>query len=81
MQSAGWKSKLETPSLLLVVPGWIYKCVCFGVSFEEQRKTDFRYSYSVFQVEYSRNLLFETGYKLEQVFQGVIDLQSVSASS
>lgn len=67
------RSNIAVGQLRQVCERWIYKCVCFGVSFEEQRRTDFRYSYSIFQVEYSRNLLFETGYKLEQVFQGVID--------
>ncbi len=33
----------------------------------------FRYDYSVYQVEYSRNLLFRCGGQMEQVFQGLID--------
>jgi hypothetical protein len=39
----------------------------------EQEKTGFHYTYSVYQAEYSRNLLFTRGGELEQVFQGVVD--------
>lgn len=67
------RSPIAVGQLQQVCERWIYRCVCFGLSFDEQRRSGFRYSYSIFQVEYSRNLLFETGYKLEQVFQGVID--------
>ena len=52
---------------------WIYRCLCFGLPFEEQKKSGFRYSYSVFQAEYSRNLLFARGQKLQQTLDGVID--------
>jgi hypothetical protein len=52
---------------------WIYRCVCFGLSFDEQKKTNFRYSYSVYQLEYSRNLLFTRGRQMDQVFDGVVD--------
>lgn len=53
---------------------WIYTaCLCFALDMDEQRKSGFRYSYSVYQVEYSRNLLFTRGRILEQVFQSIID--------
>lgn len=52
---------------------WMYRCVCFALSFDEQKRSRFRYSYSVYQVEYSRNLVFRRGHHMEQVFQGVID--------
>jgi hypothetical protein len=53
---------------------WLYTaCLHFGLSLEEQKKTRFRYDYSVFQVEYSRNFLFKRGCQLEQCFQGLID--------
>jgi hypothetical protein len=53
---------------------WIYSCcLCFGLSSQEQERTAFRYQYSVLQLEYSRNLLFRSGYQLEQAFQGLID--------
>lgn len=53
---------------------WIYSaCLCFALDLEEQKRSGFHYVYSVYQVEYSRNLLFETGYQMEQVFQGMVD--------
>ncbi len=53
---------------------WLYSaCLHFGLPLEEQKRTRFHYDYSVFQVEYSRNLLFEQGMQLEQCFQGMID--------
>jgi hypothetical protein len=53
---------------------WIYSaCLCFGLDLAEQEKTHFHYDYSIYQEEYSRNLLFWRGSELEQVFQGTID--------
>jgi hypothetical protein len=52
---------------------WIYTCLAFGLSLAEQEQSGFRYSYSVYQVEYSRNLLFKKGGEMEEVFNGVID--------
>jgi hypothetical protein len=53
---------------------WIYSaCLCFGLDLAEQERTGFRYRYSVYQLEYSRNLLFRRGRDLDQVYQGVID--------
>jgi hypothetical protein len=52
---------------------WLYTCLHFGHPLEEQKQTRFRYDYSVFQVEYSRNFLFRRGCQLEQCFQGLID--------
>jgi hypothetical protein len=60
-------------SLRQVCDRWLYTCLHFGLPFEEQKKTRFRYDYSVFQVEYSRNFLFQRGCQLEQCFQGLID--------
>jgi len=67
------RSQTAVGRLRQVCERWIYQCVCFGLPFDEQRQSGFRYSYSVYQVEYSRNLLFQSGRQLEQVFQGVID--------
>jgi hypothetical protein len=39
----------------------------------EQERSGFRYAYSVYQMEYSRNLLFTTGGQMEQVFQDLVD--------
>src|ERR1700686_3987148 len=53
---------------------WIYTaCLCFALDLEEQEKSAFHYSYSVFQMEYSRNLLFRSGGQMDQVFQALID--------
>ncbi len=53
---------------------WIYStCLCFGLDLEEQERSGFRYQYSNFQIEYSRNLLFEIGGQMEEVFQALID--------
>jgi hypothetical protein len=53
---------------------WIYSaCLCFALEMQEQERTDFHYAYSIYQVEYSRNLLFVRGAQLEQVFQRMVD--------
>ena len=53
---------------------WIYTaCLCFGLDLEEQERSRFRYAYSVYQIEYSRNLLFRVGGQMEQVFQDLVD--------
>jgi hypothetical protein len=68
---------LRTPSaigqLRQVCERWIYQCLCFGLSFDEQKRSRFRYRYSVYQMEYSRNLLFRNGLHMQSVFDGVID--------
>jgi hypothetical protein len=52
---------------------WIYDCVCFALDFDEQKRSGFRYQYSNYQIEYSRNLVFEVGGHMDQVFQALID--------
>ncbi len=52
---------------------WIYTCLSFALDSEEQTQSGFRYQYSVYQVEYSRNLLLEVGGQMEQVFQALVD--------
>lgn len=60
--------------LVQVCERWIYSaCLCFALDSTEQEKSDFCYSYSVYQIEYSRNLLFMRGHTLDKVFHGVID--------
>jgi hypothetical protein len=50
---------------------WIYlACLCFALSLDEQERTGFHYDYSIYQAEYSRNLVFTRGRVMEQVFQG-----------
>jgi hypothetical protein len=43
------------------------------VDIEEQERSRFQYQYSNCQIEYSRNLVFEVGGYMEQVFQALID--------
>src|SRR2546423_9074640 len=52
---------------------WIYSCVCFALDFDEQKRSGFRYQYSNYQIEYSRNLVFEVGGHMDQMFQALID--------
>ncbi len=57
---------------------WIYTtCLCFALDLDEQQRSGFRYQYSSYQIEYSRNLLFEIGAHMEQVFQALIDRSRV----
>ena len=60
--------------LVQVCDRWIYSsCLCFALSAQEREASGFRYAYSVYQAEYSRNLLFGQGRTLDHVFEGVID--------
>ena len=53
---------------------WIYSaCLCFGLSLAEQQQSGFRYAYSVYQAEYSRNLLFKVGGQMDRVFNTLVD--------
>jgi hypothetical protein len=45
----------------------------FGLDLEEQQRSGLRYQYSTYQVEYSRNLQFQVGQQMEEVFQALID--------
>jgi len=56
-----------------VAERWLYRCVCLALDSADQQRTGFRYELSVFQLEYSRNLLFNRGRELDQFFQGLID--------
>jgi hypothetical protein len=57
---------------------WIYStCLCFALDLEEQKRSRFHYQYSNYQVEYSRNLVFEIGGHMDQVFQALIDRSRV----
>lgn len=59
--------------LMQVGERWLYQCLCFALHSDDQKRTAFRYAISLFQLEYSRNFLFERGRDLEQLFQGLID--------
>jgi hypothetical protein len=53
---------------------WIYSaCLCFGLDLAEQARSGFRYSYSIYQAEYSRNLLFRSGGQMEDLFDRILD--------
>ena len=53
---------------------WLYStCLCFALPLQEQARSGFRYDYSIYQVEYSRNLLFGRGMQMEQLFESLID--------
>jgi hypothetical protein len=63
-----------TGRLSQVCDRWIYTaCLCFGLDLDEQRRSGFGYSYSVYQVEYSRNLMFRVGGDMDRVFAAVVD--------
>jgi hypothetical protein len=59
--------------LMQVGERWLYPCLCFALHSDDQKRTAFRYAVSLFQMEYSRNFLFESGRVMEQVFEGLID--------
>src|SRR5216684_3895317 len=53
---------------------WIYTaCLIFGLDLADQERTCFTYAYSVYQAEYSRNLLFAYGGHMDRVFNAMLD--------
>ena len=57
-----------------VIDRWIYTaCLCFGLDLDEQRRSGFGYAYSIYQLEYSRNLIFASGAVMERAFDTVVD--------
>ena len=56
-----------------VLRHWLTQCLCLALDVAEQKKTHWQYAYSIYQIEYSRNLLFRSGRDLDTVFQGLID--------
>ena len=59
--------------LMQVGERWLYRCLCFALDSADQKRTGFRYALSLFQMEYSRNFLFDRGREMEQIFEGLID--------
>ena len=60
--------------LAQVVDRWVYSaCLCFGLDRAAQERSQFHYSYSCYQLEYSRNLLFQNGRRMDQIYQGLIE--------
>ena len=64
-QIADTLSQPATVGLLMqACERWIYSaCLLFGLDLDEQARSGFTYSYSVYQVEYSRNLQFRIGHR------------------
>ena len=57
-----------------VIDAWIYTaCLCFGLDHADQQNSCFHYNYSVYQLEYSRNLIFTSGRQMEQLFDTIVD--------
>jgi hypothetical protein len=53
---------------------WIYTAwLCFGLDLAGQARSGFAYSYSIYQAEYSRNLLFASGAVMEDLFDRILD--------
>src|SRR6266568_21439 len=53
---------------------WISSaCRCFGLDATGQARSGFGYAYSVYQVEYSRNLLFGSGAQMDRVVNTLVD--------
>ena len=65
---------IQKGQLECVCDRWIYNCLWFGLDKEEQERSGFKYQYSIYQVEYSRNLLFKRGTQLDQMYQNLITL-------
>ena len=73
------RSDDATGLLKQICERWIYSsCLCFALDTDEQERSGFRYEYSSFQIEYSRNLQFREGGQMEQVFESLIDRTRVS---
>ena len=57
-----------------VLDRWIYTaCLCFGLDLADQQRSGFGYAYSIYQVEYSRNLMFSSGAVMERTFDAICD--------
>jgi len=60
--------------LTKVCDRWLYSaCLCFALDSDEQKRTQFQYQYSFYQLENSRNLLFKRGTTLDEVYQKLLD--------
>jgi hypothetical protein len=60
--------------LAKAVDRWVYSaCLCFGLDAQAQQRSQFRYHYSCYQLEYSRNLLFRNGRRMDEIYKGLIE--------
>jgi hypothetical protein len=84
---AGTLSEKETAGRLRqLCECWIYStCLCFALDLDlaEQEKSRFEYQYSVFQMKYSRNLLFHSDRQMDQDLPGAdgLDARAVGPGS
>jgi hypothetical protein len=53
---------------------WVCSCLWFVMDKQQQQDTGIQYKFSVYQIEYSRNLLFRRGRQMDDVYQKIIDL-------
>lgn len=68
------RAKGSVGRMVQVCQRWIYSaCLCFALTGDEQTKSGFGYSFSVYQAEYSRNLIFTRGQTMTQLFDSIID--------
>ena len=71
-------ARLRAPGAMLglaeVCERWTYSaCLCFGLTREEQLRSGFRYQFSIYQIEYSRNLVFKSGRELDEYYQSLVE--------
>jgi hypothetical protein len=66
-------AELAIGRLNQVCERWIHTCLGFALDSEEREQSGLRYQYTVYPVEYSRNLLFEVGGQMDQVFQALVE--------
>ena len=68
------RAKSSVGRMVQVCQRWIYSaCLCFALTGDEQTKSGFSYCFSVYQAEYSRNLIFTRGQTMAQLFDSIID--------
>lgn len=81
MIPSAWLGSGETLSqpgtigrLSQVLDRWMYTaCLCFGLDLADQARSGFGYAYSIYQVEYSRNLIFSSGAVMDRAFDAIVD--------
>ena len=56
-----------------VLPPIYTACLCFGLDLDEQHRSGFACGLAVYRLEYSRNLVFADGARMQRVFDTVVD--------
>ena len=68
------RSKRAIGRLEQVCERWLYSaCLCYLLPVADQNRTRMRFDWSVYQLEYCRNFLFQLGHTMDEVFQSIID--------